>query len=58
MKGHQTTSSPNNSEKKLQKNTEEPEQFYGKHEKLIREKEKCKKIFASVMAKLRAKKCK
>ena len=50
MKEHQTTSSPNDSEKKLQKNTEEPE--------LIREKEKCKKIFASVMAKLRAKKCK
>ena len=50
MKEHQTTSSPNDSEKKLQKNTEEPE--------LIREKEKRKKIFASVMAKLRAKKCK
>ena len=49
MKEHQTTSSPNDSEKKLQ-NTKEPE--------LIREKEKCKKIFASVMAKLRAKKCK
>ena len=58
MKEHQTTSSPNDSEKKLQKNTEQPEQFYEKHEKLIREKEKCKKIFASVMAKLRAKKCK